>query len=243
MNNKHLRRLFYPFYKILYSSRIKRFRNRINKSKSWDIVLPDERQLHNTNEEKIKNIGLRILRIIDALATEYGFHYFLAYGTLLGAIRHQGFIPWDDDIDIFMTETDFKKFIRVSNELPRSLELFPQGFEFFKVMDKYSKISFDKKRGVAVDIFILKEKNDHLSFYNVHTQKPLVFKKEIFLPPTKKKFETVELSAPQGSKKILTSLYHDFMKLPPIDKRVSHHSNFDEVLILDYINEDFKLQT
>ena len=51
--------------------------------------------------------GLRMLLEIDRLSELYGFRYFLDAGTLLGAVRHQGFIPWDDDVDVAMPREDF----------------------------------------------------------------------------------------------------------------------------------------
>ena len=60
--------------------------------------------------ERLQEEEYKILKRIDLFCNKHNINYFLYSGTLLGAIRHQGFIPWDDDIDIAMLRTDFNKF-------------------------------------------------------------------------------------------------------------------------------------
>lgn len=60
----------------------------------------------------IKPMLCEVLAEIDKFCKQENIEYSLAYGTLLGAIRHKGFIPWDDDIDIIMLRNDYERFIR-----------------------------------------------------------------------------------------------------------------------------------
>ena len=60
--------------------------------------------------EEIKKVELDALCELDRVCKAHGLSYFLAYGTLLGALRHQGFIPWDDDVDVHMPREDYERF-------------------------------------------------------------------------------------------------------------------------------------
>lgn len=61
--------------------------------------------------DEAKKIQIDILRELDSFCRKNGINFSIAYGTLIGAVRHKGFIPWDDDIDVTMTRTDFERFL------------------------------------------------------------------------------------------------------------------------------------
>lgn len=63
--------------------------------------------------DEIKKVLLEILKYVDTICKENNINYSLGHGTLLGAIRHKGFIPWDDDIDIFLKRPEYNRLIEV----------------------------------------------------------------------------------------------------------------------------------
>lgn len=70
-------------------------------------------------EDELRKVQLKMLEMlkdIDKVCKENNIQYFLDYGSLLGAIRHKGFIPWDDDLDIAMTREDFNKFEKIAQQ-------------------------------------------------------------------------------------------------------------------------------
>ena len=81
----------------------------------------------NTKEltlPEIQQEALKVLIKFDSLCKEHNWSYFITYGTLLGAVRHKGFIPWDDDVDVQMPREDFDAFSKWCNENAEQIKPF-----------------------------------------------------------------------------------------------------------------------
>ncbi len=72
----------------------------------------------------VHSANLKILKEVDRICRKYKIRYGLDAGTLIGAVRHHGFIPWDDDADVFLTRSQYEAFRKVAErELPQGMEL------------------------------------------------------------------------------------------------------------------------
>lgn len=147
------------------------------------------------NEDKIKklhDVSLTLIKKLDAVAKQNNVRYMLDAGTLLGAIRHKGFIPWDDDADICMMREEYDKFLKIAPDM------FDGDFEFIlpgqkgdnKFYDFVPKVIYKKlnvaQSGLddsfyngkyshpALDIFVIDKVPDSKIGQLVHT-KLLVF--------------------------------------------------------------------
>lgn len=251
--------------------------------------------------EEIKTAELDILCDVTRFCEENNLTYFLAYGTLIGAVRHKGFIPWDDDIDIFMPRKDYDKFRSMyKNEryhvispsdaiachsmtkvidsetiklepclnykngyLGVDIDVFPldgePGNEFdykkwYKKLQKYyyghfylTMKPFSGKRNFLISTILrllgftksrLLKKAEALhrqypyeesewigSVEMIYNSPKNRFKKEWFADYVLGDFEGRKFRIPIGYHEILTALYGDYMKLPPIEQQATHHSN------------------
>lgn len=260
--------------------------------------------MRKLTDSEVKKFELDILLEIDRFCRENGLRYFLAYGTLIGAVRHKGFIPWDDDIDINMTRADYNRMVESYNAMNPGgrYKLVAPGssqsrHSFVKLIDTHTvKIEggtdySDGYLGIDVDIFPLDgQPEDEETFekwyrkligvydmycYIVYSSvslkrriiapfirlfkggpKRLLAKAEKlhalypyegaryvgavessfntkgnrfdaawFKDSTQLEFEGHMLSAPAGYDKILRKVYGDYMKLPPAEQQVTHHTN------------------
>lgn len=130
------------------------------------------REKYNPDGSTLRRQQLRMLEMlqfIDSVCQKHGIRYWLCSGTLLGAVRHGGFIPWDDDVDIEMLKEDYEKFIKamlleqhekyiLQNHITDETFFFPYG----KLRDLRSRLkeihSLDadyKYVGIFIDIFVL----------------------------------------------------------------------------------------
>ena len=130
-----------------------------------DFKAKDRRLEGETTLRQTQLTELYLLDVIDEICKMHNIRYFLAYGTLLGCMRHKGFIPWDDDLDIGMPLEDYKKFLKIAPKvLPPNLmlqtpETVPGCFEkFAKIRDLSSLVveahsDVTRPCGIFVDIF------------------------------------------------------------------------------------------
>lgn len=172
--------------------------------------------MDNNKETYLRKLHSDILVVmdeIDRLCTKYHLRYYLIGGTLLGAIRHQGFIPWDDDLDIVMPRDDYEKFIQLCMDGHLNDNFY---LEWITTNEKYPlffakvclyKTTFDEGNfckinpfGIFVDIFPL----DYCGGYSAFVEK------------TKNK--VVKLIAVAGSKVI-----NDDFQLKHWPRRILRH--------------------
>jgi len=138
-----------------------------NKISSSDII---NNKIKNSQQQfdlsKVHDVLLEILKEVDRICKKHNITYFLSAGTALGAVRHHGFIPWDDDADIGMLREDFEKFRKVVKEELSSnfyFQTMRKGSDYYRAFDQIGKknTSFVLEstknlkiyHGIHVDIF------------------------------------------------------------------------------------------
>ena len=113
--------------------------------------------------EEIQKVNLETLKFISKICDQEGIKYILAYGTLIGAIRHKGFIPWDDDLDIMIPRPDYERLVKYFNE--HSDELKPyramnmentKGYPHMitRICDTRYRIDVDNENDCGMGLFI-----------------------------------------------------------------------------------------
>ena len=111
---------------------------------------------------------LKLIKEIDEICRKNGIIYYLAGGSAIGAIRHRGFIPWDDDADILMTRSNYQKFLEAcKNQLPKNRRMLCTELnrEYHNNFARYidvtttaihtNQIIHDDAAGFVVDILVL----------------------------------------------------------------------------------------
>lgn len=252
---------------------------------------------------EVRKIQFKLLIEFVEFCDKHQIRYFLCGGTLLGAVRHKGFIPWDDDIDVMMPRKDYIRFIELyknNNHCTLLAGTYTKSFPFpyAKLSDNQTILkeesSIEFEIGVNIDIFPIdgmssdenkfKKQLKRINFYRFFWQhkasklnitkevssfpkkilKKIVIslltygflikrinriamsfdfdksdysgilvwgygvkercRKIVFKNDLKIEFEGQFFNAPGGYKEYLQNVYGDFMKLPDINKRISHHS-------------------
>lgn len=244
---------------------------------------------------------LKLAKLFHTILLQEGVPYYMIGGTMLGAVRHEGFIPWDDDMDFGVPRPYYEiarhalkmqlssqyRILDVDNELVSG--------DYFKIEDTNTIVQEEgdfidtdaTRRGLSIDIFPLDYCDDkwsffsknriipQLMFYNTfryrtnlkgmykliqgiirlfpknfllkHAHRMInkegsyminysglagkkeLINKDVFGIPKKYKFEDIELYGVALSNDYLTSIYGDYMKLPPIEKRRTHLISFEYI--------------
>lgn len=254
--------------------------------------------------EELRHLQLVVLGIakdIDKLCRENGINYYLGGGGAIGAVRHHGFIPWDDDLDFLMPYGDYEKFVQVckaqldKGKYEIDQDLNPWALPYLKIRLKGTYIE-EKNiqreenlcQGIFLDVFRLEHSPEsniwkHIQYYSSKlmiayncrhigyktddktkeriiklsaimdcslvrrmvkwtmfrwNKKPVKtlgclwgitrFKNtftqcDIYGKPTYLTFEDTELPLPEKYHEYLTQFFGDYMKLPPVEKRVAPH--------------------
>ncbi len=248
--------------------------------------------------DELKTIQLDLLQKTADFCEKNGLRYFLCGGTLIGAIRHKGYIPWDDDIDIAMPRPDYEKFVKTFNKPENYYQVAyldnssTYAYAFAKVYDNRTilrELHYPGENfGVNIDVFpadgvknttqikkimilhkLLNTKranyyhrtlskkiintfgkvlllpfsahkiatwmNNEASKYTFYSlpmagviANPLgpgeMVDKSVFESDIYQEFEGREYRVPIGYDAWLRSIYGDYMQLPPIEHRVTHHT-------------------
>ena len=188
-----------------------------------------------TSKEKqliyAQKIVTEALEDFNNVCKKYNLKYIVVGGTLLGTLRHRGWIPWDDDIDVAMMKEDMDKLLHIynSNEYLKSKYLINNGGK------KYHRLKKIRPRSdphLILDIFQMN--NDGNNYYdlvknpNYYTNNRKVHIDDLF--PTKYgKFSYLQVPIGNNPEKLLelgttTSGERNYSKLPSIDKRRPHNS-------------------
>ena len=257
-------------------------------------------------EQQARSVNLAMLKYFDKVCRENGVKYSLTGGTLLGAVRHGGVIPWDDDVDVFLTRPEFEKLVSVFPEGGRfelvTMEKDPDfNYVFGRLIDTWTLIEYSPNtagagRGLFLDVCVVdglpddarKRKNhmlymrllvrfrraviqnpDRISyqskgplfvaakkllrrctdihFWNRRMNKVMqkypydggryvgnftsqygnkeLLHAEVFSDYFDVRFEDFTCMVCAGYHEYLSNIYGNYMKLPPANKRKSHHNS------------------
>lgn len=259
--------------------------------------------LVDSTRKKIWAIQLDLLKTFDAICKKNNLKYFLAFGSLIGAVRHNGFIPWDDDFDVAMLREDYEKLLRLDQEFEHPCFLqtphTDPNFAFSFARLGNDNTTFCSKMfsyqgyhaGICIDIFpldrcipekgealynrikelnlenstFMRMKNPFLSeadqervnnwkgmdpldvnetihrlatsfndsdtdyvscpVCSIYPYRKLIFRRTSFDKTVYLDFENTVVPVPAGYHEVLTAIYGDYMKYPPVSERGTWHKD------------------
>lgn len=139
----------------------------------------EQERISDEKTKEMQKFILDILLAIDKVCREHNLNYYLIAGTMLGAVRHKGFVPWDDDADVALPRKDYNILVEHANEwLPERYELvsglqdpmYP--YQFARIQDRETtyilRRQFNFVGGIPVDVFPLDGMTDDLRLQRKH---------------------------------------------------------------------------
>lgn len=138
-----------------------------------------------TDINQLRGIQIGILDDVHRFCEAHGLTYFLSSGTLIGAVRHKGYIPWDDDIDIYMPRNDYEQFLQAyCDETGHYRVINPQTephyyYTFAKVVDQHTLMVEKETEGYQIGVYMDIFPVDYVS--DDPKERELVFKKKKLL--------------------------------------------------------------
>lgn len=130
--------------------------------------------MRKLTKEEIKQKQLAILDTFVEICKTHGLQYYLCGGSLLGAVRHKGFIPWDDDIDVFMPRLDFERIQQLAIEKPYEVHFYKNhknNRPFLKIVDtsiEAAEKNNKSKEDLWVDVFAIDSLFENNVLNNLH---------------------------------------------------------------------------
>lgn len=283
-------------------------------------------EINENDQKRWKEKLIEILSFFIKYCDSNQLRYYCCGGTAIGAVRHNGFIPWDDDIDVYMPRPDYEKFLNEFNDQNYEIMSYNNSsrycYSFAKLCDKKSSlIELDTQpyvEGLYIDIFPLDGASNNFCNFKINKTiyailqriliakttpvslkmmwkacrqgyyyaltilpfyviKPFLARKYLnymfsrietkynydqcdniaiytgsyglkeYIPKSwigegyNVKFENLEVKIPQEYDFYLQHFYGDYMKLPPIEKRKSHHFatyyNLEERVSMDFVEK------
>lgn len=113
-----------------------------------------------TDIQELRSLQIGILDCVHEFCEAHGLSYFLSSGTLIGAVRHKGYIPWDDDLDIYMPRKDYEEFLQTfHDDTGRYHAIDPQRephyyYTFAKVVDRQTLMVEKETEGYEIGVYI-----------------------------------------------------------------------------------------
>lgn len=144
--------------------------------------------------QEVKSVQLDILGVVHKYCEKNNLRYYLGYGTLIGAVRHSGYIPWDDDIDIVMLRDDYEKFISHFNKYDKDYKVYTP-FNCVDYKYPFAKVCYEKTRYIEDSNSIMPELGITLDLFPIDNM-PDDFKKiDELINEQKRKKKILELCA------------------------------------------------